>query len=261
MKRQYINGPDGQLHIYQWGEDGNQPPIICLSPAPFSGKAYTTLAPLLAKQRKVISVDYPGYGNSDACDQTPMIADYARSISAVIQAVSPDNNADLVGFHSGCLVAVETSLNHGQQVRQLALVDVPFFSLEKQAELLPKMAKPVELSDELDMLASAWQFCVASKVEHIPLSRAYATFVDHISTGRNTNAAFNAAFQYPCEERFKQVSHPCDIIASKSGLYEPSCTSANIIPNASLTEHLDISVAVLEKGAPIIAETISALLK
>ncbi len=260
MKRHYIDGPDGQIHTYQWGDDTSQPPIVCLSPSPFSGKAYITLAPLLAEKRRVIAVDYPGYGNSDACAHAPDISDYAAAVSAVIKQASDSQTADLLGFHSGCLVAVDASLNHAPQVRNLVLVDVPFFSPDKQAELLIKMGASVDLSSELTMLTKPWTFCVAGKLEHIPLPRAYDMFVDHIATGRNTNAAFNAAFRYPCAERFKQITHRTHVIASKAGLFDESRATADVIPGAMLVEHTDITVAVLEKGAIALSETINDIL-
>jgi len=261
MKRNYIDGPFGQIHIYQWGDDEKKPALVCLPPAPFSSNAYATIAPLLATKRKVIAVDYPGYGNSDACPHTPMISDYAQAVAAVIadfvHSSGQHHSCDLVGFHTGCLVAAETSLQFAHQVRKLILVDVPFFSTEKQAQLLPVMAKAVEIEQDLEMLRKPWDFCISKKLEHMSLERAYDIFVDHIATGKNTNAAFNAAFQYPCEERFAQITHPTDIIASSAGgLYDSTLAAAKAIEHSALVEHTEITAAVLEKGAPTIANTI-----
>jgi len=263
LKRSYIDGPFGQIHIRHWHSDSSAPPIICLSPSPFSGQAYLSLAPLLAESRPVIAVDYPGYGNSDPIDSAagePQIADYAQAIAAVIDAISDEQSTsqavDLLGFHTGCLVAVETARDFPEKVNRLVLVDVPFFSVEKQAELLEKMAKPVEIVPDMQMLAPTWDFCLANKVEHIPIARGYEIFVDHISGGEATNVAFKAAFQYPCEQRFLEVTHPTWVLATKAGLYENSCQTAELISSAKLVELTEIDVAVLDKGAPKVAQTV-----
>ncbi len=261
MTKHYIDGPFGQIHIRRWGDDScNEPLLICLAPSPFSGVAYSTLAPLLASERRVVAIDYPGYGLSDPCDKAPLIEDYAKAVAAVIEALSADEPVDLLGFHTGCLVAVETSLLFTERVKRMLLVDVPFFEPAKQEELLAKTPLESELSSELLGLNKAWDFCVAKRLEHIPLPRAYDMFLDYISAGQASNAAFRAAFQYSCEAQFSKVSTPCWVIATSSGLFEPSRATAEVIQNAELVELTEITVAVLEKGAPIISQAVSGLL-
>jgi len=256
MIGKYIDGPFGQVHCRFWGEAHDAKAIVCLPPSPFSSRAYHSLAPKLAASRPVVAIDYPGYGNSAPCPGAPSINDYALAVRAVIQSLLPDQSADLLGFHTGCLVAVETSLIAAEVVDQLVLIDSPYFDPEKQAELFEKMAKPVELTADLDMLKSAWDFCVSKRLEHIPLPRAYEMFVDHITSGVDTNRAFDAAFQYDCKTQFQKVSHPTLVIATKAGLYEQTLNTAKEIGTSRLLELPDITTAVLEHGAEKIAHTV-----
>jgi len=256
LKRCYIDGPNGQVHVQEWGSENPGAPLICLAPAPFTSAAYLTLAPLLASQRRVIAVDYPGYGNSDPVSEQPSIADFADAIAAVARGVSDGQAVDLFGFHTGCLVAVETSLRHPDSVNHLLLNDVPFFDSQRQHKLTESMRKKSPIGTELSVLQTGWDFCIAKKVEHIPLTRAYENFIDYIREGDKASAAFYAAFNYPCHTSFAEVTHSTWVIATKAGLYDESCLAADAIKAATLIEVPEVAVSVLDKGAPIIADTV-----
>jgi len=126
----------GRVHWRTWSMgDNDSAPLVCLHPMPHSGDFFADIAPLLASGRTVIAPDYPGYGDSDALEQAPTIGIYAE---ALIEALKQNSFGpfDLFGFHTGCLVAVELSLEFPQDVGRLVLVDVPYFSAEKCQELL-----------------------------------------------------------------------------------------------------------------------------
>lgn len=256
MKRFYVNGPSGQVHCRQWGIDSVLPPIFCLSPAPFSSKAYLTLGPMLAQKRKVIALDYPGYGESDSTSEQPTIEDFACAVLAVVDHCSEFKPVDLFGFHSGCLVAAELAVLAPDRVNQLLLTDVPFFSPEKQTQLLGDTPEILPLEAHFSGLEKAWGFCVASKLEHIQLSRAYQMFVDYIGSGELANRAFRAAFSYPCDERFRKINTPTTVFATKSMLRNATRRTAETIPNAHLVELSDVTVAVLEAGAGALSEAV-----
>ncbi len=260
MKGHYIDGPFGQVHFRSWGDLGQGIPLVCLPPSPFSSVAYHTIAPLLVDDHPVIAIDYPGYGNSQASPQAPKIFDYAAAAAAVIRTLPGEQPANLLGFHTGCLVAVETALQAPEQVNHVVMTDSPFFAPAKRAELLEKMGKPIQLSPNFSGLQKDWDFCITKRLEQIPLTRAFQMFVDHISAGENTNAAFAAAFQYPCEERFAALTHECTVIATSAGLYEQSINTAQAITQAQLVELTEIQSAVLDRGAPLLAKAINKLL-
>jgi pimeloyl-ACP methyl ester carboxylesterase len=97
---------------------------------------FETIAPLLAKHRGVLAPDYPGYGRSQALPGTPSIAIYAEAMMEVLQQSPLRAPFDLLGFHTGCLVAVEMALTYGADIGRLVLVDVPYFDAKKRAELM-----------------------------------------------------------------------------------------------------------------------------
>ncbi len=259
MEKSYVDGPAGQIHTRHWdGSAGAEasPSLLCLHPAPYSGAYFETVAPLLTERWQVIAPDYPGYGGSSPCRGEASISDYAAAMAAVADDVSPSTPVDVLGFHTGCLVAIEMAAMSPDRVRRLILIDVPYFDAATREAMLTKFPVPKPLSTSLDGLADAWGFTVTKRLDDMPLSRAYELFVEQARAGEGTNAAFRAAFSYPCEDRFSTMMHSTTIIATQSGLLEASRNAAKAMPHAALVERLDIKRSVMEEAALQIAPTI-----
>jgi pimeloyl-ACP methyl ester carboxylesterase len=256
----YCDGPFGQVHWHCLGEPTDQPDLICLHPAPFSGLAFTNIMPYLAKDRRVIAPDFPGHGGSDPHRLDASIAEYAEAMLSVTQSLSPDRPVDLLGFHSGCLVACEMALVAPDSVRSLVLIDVPAFDAETRAEQLASSTAPPQFTDRLDSLASAWERGITRRIESQGMERSFEMFVEHLRHGEAMNAGFHAGFTYAVEERLPALAHPTAIIATQSILLEATQRAAQLIPGAELIERTDITRAVLDEAAePIAAQVLTCL--
>jgi pimeloyl-ACP methyl ester carboxylesterase len=129
----------GEIHWREWklGES-SQPDLVLLHPLPHGGDFFGTIAPLLAHGRAVIAPDYPGYGHSDPIGFTPSICVYAQAVMDARRSCKRPGAADLLGFHTGCLVGVELSLQYPRDVRRLVQIDVPFFEPRERKTMLGK---------------------------------------------------------------------------------------------------------------------------
>ena len=248
MRKGYSDGPFGQVHWQATGS-GNQPDLICLHPAPFTGVAFSTIMPHLAQDRRVFAPDFPGHGGSDPFRTDPSIADYAAAMAAVIDAVSAGGPVDLMGFHTGCLVAIELSLAYPDKVRRLAVVDVPAYTAEERAKYLVMTAKPYEIGPDMACLVPAWDRGITKRIESQGIDRSWEMFVETLRHGRQMNAAFHAGFTYDVEGQLPKITHPTAVVASQSMLLEASRRAAQLIPAAKLIERLDITRAVLDEAA------------
>ena len=252
IRKGYTDGPFGQAH---WRmaepEEGGRaaPDLYCFHPAPFSGLAYTGIMPQLAAARRVIAPDYPGYGGSDAFTLTPSINDYAKAMASVIETLSGDAPVDLLGFHTGCLVAAQCAIDDPALVRRLVLIDVPAFDDETSRKLAASNGEPPALTPELSCLSKPWESGVVKRLESQSMARAFEMFVEQLRPGAAMNAAFHAAFSYPWTERLPLVRHETMVLATKSSLLEGSRKAASLTPNAVLKERLDITRAVLDEAA------------
>ncbi len=252
----YSDGPFGQVHWRACGERGDAPDLVCLHPAPFSGLAFAAIMPLLAKGRRVIAPDFPGHGGSDPHRWDASIGDYAKAMQSVVHDLSPDRSVDVLGFHTGCLVACELALTAPDRVRSLVLIDVPAFDeTTRQAHLAESSAQP-GFTEDMSSLASAWERGITRRVASQGITRSFEMFVEQLRHGEAMNAGFYAGFTYPVEERLSAVVDPTAIIATQSMLLEPSRRAASLIPAAKLIERLDITRAVLDEAAEPIADEV-----
>jgi pimeloyl-ACP methyl ester carboxylesterase len=262
IKRGYVDGPFGQIHLRRLaGARANRTrhDLYLLHPAPFSGLAYTTLMPHLAATRRVIAPDYPGYGGSDPHVAQPLIEDYAKAIWAVMTDISGNRPVDVVGFHTGCLVAAQLSLDHPLKIAKAVMIDVPAFPADTRAAMLEKNAAPFALSANMDCLSGPWTG-LSKRLESSHIDRAFELFVEQLRPGVNMNAAFHAAFSYPWEERLRGVNARTLVLTTQSPLLEGSKAAANLIPGAKLLERLNIARSVLDEAAAQTAVDVMAFL-
>lgn len=198
-----------------------QPPLLCLHPAPHNGAFFATVMPMLNTERTVVAPDYPGYGESKPTANEPAIADYANAMLDLLAALRV-SRIDVLGFHTGCLVGAEMALIDAARIRRLVLVDVPYFVGAERDDMYAESAMPN-------------------------------------GEGRS-HWGFHAAFTYPSDERLPQLTTPTRVIATQSGLLEPTRIAAASVPNARLIERLDISRPVFADNAELIAaEIVGAL--
>ena len=262
LRKGYSDGPEGQLHWRIMASEGEacQRELYCFSPAPFGSIAFTNIMPHLAQDRRVIAPDYPGQAGSDGESTEPSIERYADSMLAVIEHLSGDRSIDVLGFHSGCLVAAELKRRIPDRIGHTILIDVPAFDPETRAKYLPMAGRPFEMSPDFNSVAKAWEMAVTKRLESQTLEQCLAMFADTVGNGPRINATFHAAFTYDVEASFGALRGPITIIASKSSLLEASRRASQLISQSKLIELLDIEHSVLDLHADLTARVVSKVL-
>ncbi len=263
IRRQYCDTRFGQVHVRVLEANGpeDSAPLVMLHPAPSSGLYFATVMPLLNRGRRVIAPDYPGYGGSDPASGEPDIVDYAGAVLDVVGELKLGMPVDVLGFHTGCLVAAEMAIAEPESIRRLVLCDIPYFTGELQNGLRSKMSKPMKVTAKLDSLADAWRFNIESRVPYVPLERAQELIAEHVRAGTRDSLGFRAAFSYDCEKRFKALQADTVILATQSGLHAPTLEAAKSIADATLVDVKEVKSAVFETGAAAISKRIAAALE
>lgn len=246
FSRRYLSSPFGQTHwLLRQPADTSRPPLLCLHPIPYSGVFFRTFMGLV-DDRETLAPDYPGYGGSDGADEVISIKEHAQAIAPGIETFK---ELHVLGFHTGCLVGVELALSY-PSVTQLTLVDIPYFEAEARSKMT---VSDHELTPELSCLESLWSFSVSRNVPDLALTRAYELFIEQARAGERERWGFKAAFAYPCEERFAKVTTPTTIIATESGLKDPTITASQAMSHATFRQRPDINALVFETFAAEIA--------
>lgn len=267
LRKGYCDVSSGQLHwrMWEYGEAAekkvNSPDLVCLHPAPFSGIAFQNLAPLLAKSRRVWAPDYPGHGQSDAfAGELPSIGDIATSIGEFVDRTQPQNPVDLLGFHTGCFVGSELSVQRPNTVRRLCLIDIPAFDEAAAAALAKRYQTPQQFESDLETLGPAWDQVIGKRHKSQGMEQALAMLADQLQAGSRANQAFHAAFSYPWRNQLAKVRVPVLAIGSKSPLLEGTRAAASSIEAAVLIERLDITRSVIDEAAATTAEVVREFL-
>lgn len=139
--RRYIQGPKGQIHVYDTGGDGT--PLVLLHQAPTSSLDFAGTFPAFAREgQRLLAVDMPGFGMSDAPDAPSTIYDYVDAAIAVLDALDVPK-ADLLGHHTGIRVAVELATLHPDRARKLVLYG-PTLSTAEEREAMWQRLVPHE---------------------------------------------------------------------------------------------------------------------
>lgn len=260
--RGYCGAPGAQLHWRLWEADSpsSQPDLYCFHPAPLSGLAFQNIAPLLAKGRRVIAPDYPGYGGSDALGRMPAIDDYAASMAGLIAELSGAAPADMLGFHTGCLVAAQLALLRPAMVRKACLIDVPAMDAETSAKMVANFATGFAPEASLETLAKPWEGTFVKRIATQGTAQALGLFAEQLRAGEGMNEAFHAAFSWAWQDKFPQLETDVMVLASQSGLLEGSRRAGAAIPGAQLVEMLEVTRSVLDEAAPITAKYVEEFL-
>jgi haloalkane dehalogenase len=104
MKRAYADVPFGQLH---YRELGTGEPVLFLHKTPSSSVQFERTAPFIAREGfRVIALDSPGFGLSDAHQTQPTMADYGLAVHQFLDAIGVDRTA-ICGHHTGGSLALE----------------------------------------------------------------------------------------------------------------------------------------------------------
>ncbi|MDJ0656975.1 MAG: alpha/beta hydrolase [Xanthomonadales bacterium] len=262
MRLKYLDTRHGQVHARSWTADQGttEPTLVCLHPIPYSGAFFETVAPYLGSGRNLVALDYPGYGGSPLPESRLDITQLAETVQDCLDALESDYPFDLLGFHTGCLVAAETARLAPLRVSRLVLVDVPLFEEADRRERLESTPDRVALSPDLESLEGAWAFNVTRLSKVTSLERAHQLFVEQLRAGSRSNWGFLAAFEFPAESCLAGVGTPARVVATASPLLEGTRRAADLMPAAELVELPEIRGAAFEAHAEEIADQVNAFL-
>lgn len=123
--RGYAPGPHGLVHFHdsrpQVVPPAGDVPLLLLHQSPASARQFEhAFGPLVRRNVRFVAVDTPGFGFSDPTPSLPRIEDLASSIVAVLDHLGIAQ-ADVLGHHTGSMLATELALQYPRRVRRLVL--------------------------------------------------------------------------------------------------------------------------------------------
>ena len=117
-RRGYADGPFGQVHFRDTGRGA---PLLLCHQAPQTSRQFSNVyEPLQRRGIRAIGIDMPGFGESDPTPFVPTVEDWAAVVPAVLDHLGIQQ-ADVLGHHTGSMVATEAALQFPSRVRRLVI--------------------------------------------------------------------------------------------------------------------------------------------
>ena len=233
VRREFVEIRFGQLHLRRASPAqgfGLHAPVVLLHQSPLSGRMFSELLPELARDRVVYAPDTPGYGESDPPPKVPTIGDYADGLQDFIAELKEP--VDLVGYHTGALIAAEFTARYPQLVRRLVLISVPIFSAERRGQLVTTTA----LAEDGSHLLGEWKSTMSVRPPGQSLEQAARIVAEKQRAGLRAGWAMAAIAGYEPEARLRSIARPTTVVRPKDGLWDAGATAASLIPGARLID-------------------------
>ena len=202
--RQFVDGAFGQIHVRTaTPETQTYRPLACLHMSPKSGRIYSRFMQAMAADRMVIAHDYPGFGESDAPPAEPhvTIGDYAESLWDVVDELGL-GQIDLIGYHTGSEVAVESARQRPERVGAIVLIGAPIFTAD-ELDAMHATYSHVDLDMDGTRFSRMWRSVVAHRGPGMTLEMMAESFAENLRAGEAYEWGHRAAFEYA--RRFPEV--------------------------------------------------------
>jgi pimeloyl-ACP methyl ester carboxylesterase len=222
LRKMYVDCRFGQLHVHtafpSSGGFDELTPLVCIHPAPLSGRVFRGLLPTLGVDRSVYAPDLPGYGESDAPESAPSVADYAAAVGDLLDSLRL-RHVDLLGYQTGSLVAAELAIARPDQVRRVVLSGVPVFDA-KDREGFNSRPWPVRARDDGSHLVEEWQRVRRARGVHATVARLGEDLAAALRAGDTAAWGPAAAANYPSGERLPLLKQQTLVLRARDELWE-----------------------------------------
>ncbi|MGJ7507923.1 alpha/beta fold hydrolase [Variovorax sp. GT1P44] len=210
IRRAFADLSVGQVHYAECG-DVNAPAVLLLHQSPRSWAEYREVLPLLGAHYRAIAMDTAGFGDSDAGDVPASIEQWARVACELLDALGIER-ADVVGHHTGGVIAVELAASFPDRVRGLVLSSTPFTD---EAFRRARAGRPpideVDPRSDGSHLAALWQrrqgFYPADRPDLLE-----AFVLDALKASGGPEDGHRAVAAYRMEDSIHRVTHPTLIL-------------------------------------------------
>jgi pimeloyl-ACP methyl ester carboxylesterase len=251
VRNGYVDDRFGQLHFTmatpQIPKSARRTPVVMFHQTVNASIESRPLFDELAKDRVVIAIDTPGYGNSDGPAQPITIEEYAAAIAEGLRGLGygPRNPLDVFGLHTGALIAAELAIAEPKTVRRAVLSGVyvvPEERWKKALATLPPYKSSAEYFDwAVGILPRLRQY---AQERGIPDADWGRITVESLRPLLRREYGHEAAFRYAARapQRLPKLTQPVLLLALGDSLRQPTLDSRPLFRDArvaDLPQYLD----------------------
>jgi pimeloyl-ACP methyl ester carboxylesterase len=261
-KFSYIDTPLGQLHI---AEEGSGDVLLLLHQTPRSWDEFREVIPLLSDRFHVIAMDMYGFGQSQKFPSPHSIDDYADGVAALVDALKL-SEINLMGHHTGALVAFAFTARFPHVVKNLVLSAAPFTGAEyRRHSAGGEGVDDAVIKEDGSHLTENW----AKRYPFYPKNRPDLLnryIHDSLSAGLDPVEGHFACARYEIEKGLSQITCPVLLIgASEDPFSLPHVDRFyNSLPNSARIEKIIIEggmIPLMEQKSSEIAPAVKSFLE
>ncbi len=237
--RCYAPSRYGQLHYRIVVPDGAPvaPPLLCLHQTPGNGGDWTPVLPALGKHRIVIAPDTPGYGMSDAPPAPAAIEDFGGVMVQLMDdlataGIVANGPFDVLGFHTGSLIATELARTCPTRVRRAVLFGLAAFPAETReaqlADLLQNFPPP---ADNLDHVEKLWAIIGELSDARVSAEDRHLVMAECLRTGARMPWGYISVYRYDFLTAMAEVTQPVLVMNPQDDLWDLTRANAHRFRN------------------------------
>lgn len=243
IRKSYVEGRWGQVHLRMAGgrADAARPPLLMLHPTPKSGWIFEPLLGALGIERTAIAPDTPGYGASDAPPAPVTIIDYADAMLDLMDRMAKDGAVpagpfDVLGYHTGSVIAAAMAERFPEQVRRIVAVSLPVYSADARAEKLAGLEHWPQPDAEANNVMAMWQRMQPLFDPRLDVAWKQESFVENLRCGPRAPWGYSAVYRHDLVATLGQVRQPLLIVNPQDDLWNQTHEGAKLVPQARIAE-------------------------
>jgi pimeloyl-ACP methyl ester carboxylesterase len=213
IKRAFLDTEDGQI-LYRMGGEGE--PLLLLHMTPRSSDEFRELMPILAPQKLVIAMDLMGLGDSDRPPRVYSVADYAKTVIALLDKLGI-RKTSILGSLTGGYIAGEVAAAYPERVEKLILCNVHRFDEEERDRISKRYAQGFQIKEDGSHLMERWLSRVSyvgnGELNHHCVLDDLKAFNAPVYTGLAVSNYCLSA-----QERFRLINCPTLILSGEKAL-------------------------------------------
>ncbi len=260
-QRGYTDVAAGQAHWRRAGTAGSGRPLICLHMVPKSSRSFDSILPLLARDRPALAPDLPGHGASDPLPDGHSVPGYARWLWELLDELGIDDAVDLLGYHTGSMVAVAAATLRPAQVGRLINISAPAFSAQ-DLEKLAEYFQPIPLDQAGTRFSVMWQRVLEHAGPGMSLEMAAASMSDNLLAGEDYEEGHRAAFAFAPRylEKLAALPHPLLVMNIADDLFDATSRIDAHLNNGRRRDYRQWGNGFLDLHSAAVAEEILGFL-
>jgi pimeloyl-ACP methyl ester carboxylesterase len=258
----YVDCRYGQLHVHSAfpssGGFDELTPLVCLSPAPLTGRLFRPFIAEMGRDRSVYAPDAPGCGESDAPEAAPSVHDYALAFGDLLDSMRM-RQVDVLGYHWGSLAAIELAAARPEQVRRVVLVGVPAFDA-RDREAYASKPWPARPREDGSHLAEEWQRIRRSRGPGASLARLTADLGCTLRAGDEASWGPASAAHYTAGERLPLLRQPVLVLRPHDEYWDMTARTEPLLRDARRIDMPECDGSMFDTRSADLARDVSAFL-